>query len=326
MGNLDLDNFCNCENNDSKFETSFKTNQTGDKMLCPFVNTIIYQNFNIENGQKNKNTPKLKNKELNFSKNKSKFDPNDCEMNFEYHTTKPNKLKDSTKLKMPNKSFFNLNPDTNYDKNLFSDKNINNINNNEEGENKNKIITLENDNYIEDNNNINIERNQKEMEEEKINENKNNNYKINEISSNNSVNSNIKTNIDKPKQTPKNGLDYQIWSKNVYYIGYYNDGVAEGIGKLITGNSKYFGEFKDDQANGYGIFYKNNNETIYEGLWLNDAQNEYGIEKWSDDSILGDVNNEYDNGAHLIFFGADFLYVNVAETIGNISVRLVKDV
>ena len=119
MGNLDLDNFCNCENNDSKIETSFKANQTGDKMLCPFVNTIIYQNFNIENGQKNKNTPKLKNKELNFSKNKSKFDLNDCEMNFEYHTTKPNKIKDSTKLKMPNKSIFNLNPDTNYEKNSF---------------------------------------------------------------------------------------------------------------------------------------------------------------------------------------------------------------
>ena len=301
MGNLDLDNFCNCENNDSKIETSFKTNQTGDKMLCPFVKTIIYQNFNIETAQKIKNTPKLKNKELNFSKNKPKFDPNECEMNFEYHTTKPNKLKDSNKPKIPNKSIFNLNPDTNNDKASFNDNNNinydNNINDNNEqdDENKNKIITLENDNYIENNNNINVESNQKGIEEENINQNKN--YKINEISSNNSANSNIKTNIDKPKQIPKNGLDFQIWSKNVYYIGYYNEGVAEGIGKLITGNSKYYGEFKDDQANGYGIYYNNSNEIIYEGMWTNDNQNEYGIEKWSDDSIFfGKYSNGEKNG------------------------------
>ena len=300
MGNLDLDNFCNCENNDSKNEASFKTNQTGDKMLCPFVNTIIYQNFNIETAQKTKNTPKLKNKELNFSKNKPKFDPNECEMNFEYHTTKQNILKDANKPKIPNKSIFNLNPDTNNDKTSFNDNNNinfnNNINNNNEQneENKKKIITLEDDNYIE-NNNINIEKNQNTIEKEKVNQN--NNYKINEISSNNSANSNIKTNIDKPKQTPKNGLDFQIWSKNVYYIGYYNDGVAEGIGKLITGNSKYYGEFKDDQANGYGIYHNNSNEIIYEGMWTNDAQNEYGIEKWSDDSIFfGKYSNGEKNG------------------------------
>ena len=55
MGNLDVENFCNCDNNDSKIETSFKTNQNNDKMLCPFINTIIYQNYNIDNGTKNKN-------------------------------------------------------------------------------------------------------------------------------------------------------------------------------------------------------------------------------------------------------------------------------
>ena len=42
MGNLEGENFCNCDNNDSKFETSFKTNQNSDKLLCPFINTIIY--------------------------------------------------------------------------------------------------------------------------------------------------------------------------------------------------------------------------------------------------------------------------------------------
>ena len=45
---------------------------------------------------------------------------------------------------------------------------------------------------------------------------------------------------------------------------------------------------------------------------------------WS--SSFGNVNNEYDNGAHLIYFGANVLYVNMTMTIGNISVRLVRDI
>ena len=61
MGNLEFDNFCYCNNNDSKFETSFKTNPNSDKMLCPFINTVIYQNFNIENGKKHKIIIKSKN-------------------------------------------------------------------------------------------------------------------------------------------------------------------------------------------------------------------------------------------------------------------------
>ena len=61
---------------------------------------------------------------------------------------------------------------------------------------------------------------------------------------------------------------------------------------------------------------------IGEGLdsYSNDSDGHY----WSASCENG--KNEYDNGAHLIFFGANVLYVNVAETIGNVSVRLVKDI
>lgn len=45
---------------------------------------------------------------------------------------------------------------------------------------------------------------------------------------------------------------------------------------------------------------------------------------WS--SSLGNVNKEFDCGAALIYFGAGVLYVNMTIVIGNISVRLVKDV
>jgi hypothetical protein len=120
--------------------------------------------------------------------------------------------------------------------------------------------------------------------------------KSNEINSNNSDNldnSNDKENFDKPKDAPKNGLDIQVWGKNCYYIGYFKDGMADGIGKLIAGNSKFYGEYKNNRSNGFGIFHNNQNETIYEGYWLDDAQNGCGIEKWNDNSIFI---GEYLNG------------------------------
>jgi hypothetical protein len=168
--------------------------------------------------------------------------------------------------------------------NNYNEYDESNNNNN----NVNKIFTPEND-Y------------EKKIEEEG-NLYSNKNLNEDEIMSNNSDNSNAKTNtnmekanenvekintnIDITNKTPKNGLDMQVWSKNCYYIGYYKDGKSDGLGKLITGNSKYFGEFKDDKANGFGIFHNNSNETIYEGYWLNDSQNDYVIEKWADDSIF----------------------------------------
>jgi hypothetical protein len=103
MGNLDMENCCNYENSDSKIETSFKTNQNKDKMLCPFINTVIYQNYNIDNNNNNITNLQKKKKELNFSKKNSEF--NNYDMNFEYHANNSNKLKDPNKPK--NQSIFN---------------------------------------------------------------------------------------------------------------------------------------------------------------------------------------------------------------------------
>jgi hypothetical protein len=121
--------------------------------------------------------------------------------------------------------------------------------------------------------------------------------KTNEITSINSDNSYVKTNIEKPKNTPKNGFDIQVWGKNFYYIGYFKDGMADGIGKLITGNSQFYGEYKNDQSNGFGIYHNNSNEAIYEGYWLNDSQNGCAIEKWSNNSIyIGEYLNGLKSG------------------------------
>ena len=114
MGVNGIENFCNCENNDSKMETSFRTspnqnNQSTDRILCPFVHTVIYQNYTIDN-KKNKR-PK--------TKNNKKFLTNDYEMNFEYHSTKKNGESDINKYKNGNKGIFNLTPikdDINEDK------------------------------------------------------------------------------------------------------------------------------------------------------------------------------------------------------------------
>ena len=257
MGNLDMENLCNCENNDSKIETSFKTNQNNDKMLCPFINTVIYQNYNIDNNNNNKTNLQKKKKELNFSKQNAAF--NNYDNKFEYNVNNSNKLKDSNKLK--NQNIFNFN------------------NNNDDLNNDNKYGEF-------------MKKNKKETEE-KVNKNVNKYIKSNENASNNTDITNLKTNIDKPKNNLKNGLDIQIWGRNCYYFGYFKDGIANGLGKFITGNNKYFGEFKNDQANGFGLYHNNINETIYEGYWINNLQGKYGIEKWSDDSIFF---GEYLNG------------------------------
>ena len=185
MGNFDSNTFCDCENpNDSKYEASFKTNQNSDKMVCPFINTTIYQNFNIDNNgnkKKNNNNSKTQLKEVNFSKNKSKFDPNNCEMNFEYHTSKSNLLKDGNKLKNKNKSFFNLNPNTNYDKNSLNDidiNNNNNINDNINNNNDNNNYNI-NDNNNDNDNNFNYNMNNNNYNE--YDESNNNNNNVNKI-------------------------------------------------------------------------------------------------------------------------------------------------
>ena len=85
MGNNGLDTFCNCENNDSKYEASFRTspNQnlpSSDRFLCPFVHTVIYQNYTIDNNQMNNNNQNntLKNKRPKNKNNKinNKYDMN----------------------------------------------------------------------------------------------------------------------------------------------------------------------------------------------------------------------------------------------------------
>ena len=359
MGNDGIENFCNCENNDSRFEASLRTapNQNSDQLLCPFINTVIYQNYNIDNKSQKNIRPK--------NKLKKKYD---YEMNFEYHTSKKYEKDTNNTLKSGTKSIFNLNPkydnnndnfnniNNNNDINNFNynynnineeeEKNNNDNNNNIEEENNNingnnnldyyeneiinandsvdknnnlnNNIIISNENKINEDSNNNIENNDNNNKEEEENNTENNSennkekkntintkIKINkedrkqkETFSENSDNSDAPTNnIEKPKITLKNGVDIQYWNKNLYYFGNFKDNIKEGIGKMVTGVNKYCGEFKNDQANGYGVYYKNDINVIYEGLWLSDEQDKYGIEKWNDGSIfLGEYKKQNKNG------------------------------
>jgi len=295
MGNTET--FCNCENNDSKFEQSFRTgpnqnNQSSDRILCPFVHTVIYQNYTLENNNsKNKRTKNKKNKGINI------FDNNNYEMNFECRSEK--KLgNDTNTLKNHNKGIFNLNP-------IIDNYSQEKRSNNNSFQDNNKYNDKNDNNEIIDNNSINEEKendNDKENSEVKnINTKVDNidlNMKIKNNSSDNSENSEAPTtNLDKPNKTQKNGVDIQYLGKNTYYIGYIQYGIREGFGKMVTGDNIYTGEFSNDQANGYGIYKKNGGELIYEGYWLNDEQNDYGIEKWNDESIFyGEYSKQIKNG------------------------------
>ena len=205
MGNLEGENFCNCDNNDSKFETSFKTNQNSDKLLCPFINTIIYQNYNIESGKKNKNNNLKKKKELNLTKNKSFFDVNNCEMNFEYHTDKPNLSQDpnASKSKLQNKGIFNLNPNNNIenDKNSFNNFEINNNynfneNNNNNNYNYNNNTNNNENNYNNDNGNDNINYNDNDNNNNNNDQYNDNNNQNNIIIEKENENEDRKENVD----------------------------------------------------------------------------------------------------------------------------------
>jgi len=70
----------------------------------------------------------------------------------------------------------------------------------------------------------------------------------------------------------KEGFGKQIWAKDSYYIWNYKNDKANGLGIFFSNNNIYKGEFKSDVANGYGI-YNYNNEIIYEGYWDKDLQN-----------------------------------------------------
>ena len=108
--------------------------------------------------------------------------------------------------------------------------------------------------------------------------------------------------IGEKKGKIKEGLGIQIWNKDTFYFGIYKDNKINGIGKFISGKTKFKGEFKNDIANGYGIY--TDTKLRYEGYWNNDLQSSFGIEKWKDGSLYkGQYYDGKKNGIGTYIFG-----------------------
>lgn len=83
-----------------------------------------------------------------------------------------------------------------------------------------------------------------------------------------------------------------MWNDGTKYIGQFLNGAPHGRGKLILDNcDTYEGEWKNDQASGYGCLITSTKS--YTGRWLNDVYEGEGEEKWKDGSTY---KGEFKNG------------------------------
>ena len=102
----------------------------------------------------------------------------------------------------------------------------------------------------------------------------------------------------------KEGFGIKIMPNDVKYIGTFKNNKSEGYGKFININKQdiYYGEFSNDQANGFGI-YRHKNDSLYYGEWKNDLRENYGIEKWRDNSeYIGEFHLGEKNGVGKYIF------------------------
>ena len=69
---------------------------------------------------------------------------------------------------------------------------------------------------------------------------------------------------------------------DTFYTGYLNkEGQKHGVGKIIyVSSNEYQGEFVRGLKSGKGRFHYASNDSIYEGDWLKDLKNGYGIQNW----------------------------------------------
>lgn len=82
----------------------------------------------------------------------------------------------------------------------------------------------------------------------------------------------------------KEGFGIQLWSGGGKYSGYFKNNKAEGYGLFISDGDVYLGEFSNDVAYGFGI-YRHSNGASYTGYWTNDTQEPLGKEVWIDGSV-----------------------------------------
>ena len=120
------------------------------------------------------------------------------------------------------------------------------------------------------------------------------------------------------KDGKMNGKGKLTFFDGSYYDGEFVDGLKEGTGKYVWKSNIYYGEWKNDKQNGYGIYYKDGKKI--KGLWENGKlKQETNINSLSNinikrmlslGKIKGKLNNDSKNG---------FTYSNNMEMIAKIS-------
>ena len=95
-----------------------------------------------------------------------------------------------------------------------------------------------------------------------------------------------------PNNNQKHGRGILKWPQGLTYYGQFKMDNINGKGKLITKNGEiYEGDWVDNKANGYGIY--QSKDVRYEGKWKNDRQEGIGTETWADGTSF---NGEFKGG------------------------------
>ena len=105
---------------------------------------------------------------------------------------------------------------------------------------------------------------------------------------------------------------YKSLHNSISYIGYFDDDLkfySFGNFRNYKNNISYIGEFRNNKANGYGI-YNNSKNTTYEGFWENDIQNNIGIEIREDNSYYkGEFSKGKKNGIGSYYWNDKSFYI-----------------
>lgn len=101
-----------------------------------------------------------------------------------------------------------------------------------------------------------------------------------------------------------------ILDENYKFYGNFENDTAEGFGEMCNNNGFVFlGNWRSFKLNGFGRITNKINGTIFEGELKDSTQNGFGIEKWvSDSSFIGEYSSDAKNGIGILKFSDNSLY------------------
>lgn len=295
MGNAN--DFCDCNNRDPRTETNLNISRSNNGPLCPFMKTVYFQSFTIDNTNQAHLATAYK-LPHSYTNNIDDNIRENYELNINFHKNKSkhrkinikNKGKKSQEEKVRD---INENFDTNQSKSSTPIKMMETVK-------KGKIYIEEEKNGVKEGFGLHI-LNKGVYHVGIYHENKANGigksldgnflYK-GEFENDRANGFGIYSNNEifyegywlNDKQE-KYGIEK--WVDGTLYIGEFSDGQKNGIGSsLWKDGAKYEGEYINNSFNGYGIYYYNDKQ-FYLGEWKNNMKNGYGEYVIEDKIFIG---------------------------------------